>query len=524
MKNVINRTYRKLSNTDLPFLIFLVGIINVKLYVKVFFLLFYLCYIAYKKYKLPKNRNGVILFYFIMPVIGVIAPLLKYTSIDSVYWLGYFWGMASWIIAGIAFYLIYTTVVNSERRKILNTVDLFFALNILVSIIQLVIIMFMAHSIMPYWVWDSAEKFGTSTGDNLYGISWNNSITNSAISVIGIVYFLFNNKRNYAIACTLILLLSTSNFLVFISLFLLALIFIFSNKVLRKNVFFVTLCLLLYPLLSPTNIKYIGTVYNKFVSKDSLNKKEIHPAPVSMNEDYSYIFHSSEAFGKYHILLLKKLKFSSDHSKTKNPNLKLDPNLIKNYFYLLYGIQPKDAQLAGYSRSGKIYSLYLTAAFLGKDYKNLAFGAGTARFSSKQAIKMTGLGLQGNYPSNYVYASPEFFQYHLYSLLYFLSQDISLHSIINFPDTVYNQIAGEYGLLGIIAFIFLYIGYFWKYRKKYSYGLYLLILILLLFGLEYWFEMISITVIFELLMLLDIFAPHNTNATSTPSNSINASI
>ena len=69
---------------------------------------------------------------------------------------------------------------------------------------------------------------------------------------------------------------------------------------------------------------------------------------------------------------------------------------------------------------------------------------------------------------------------------------------------MYDQLIAEYGVLGVLAFILLYLAFFVKHLRELSYGIPLLLLLLGSFGVEYWFEQLSIVIVFELLMLLNI--------------------
>jgi hypothetical protein len=467
-----------------------------------------------------------------MPILGIIAPLLKAGVINNVYWLGYFWGATLWLMGALTFYLILTTIRNASREKILKTVSAFFTLNIIISLLQLALIMKQAHSLVPYWVLDTGEKFGTSTGDNIYGISGNSSITNAAISSAGVIYFLLNGNLKMVIACTFIVLLCTSNLSIIFLGFLLVLILIFSRSLkIKMHTLIAVIVLCIYPALSPANIDYIKNTAKNLAhpptvgqkQKRNENRRGFFSSPDYLPTFYTS-YHPTEQTSRFYIAQLKAMGKSDAGSTAGKGGAKLDSVVVGHYFAILYGHSVAESPLAGYSKSGKIFSYHQTVHFLKGSYTDMILGAGIGRFSSKTAVKMTGLSLQGKYPSGYVYASPEFFQNHLYTILYYLSKDVSYHSVINFPDSVYNQIAGEYGFLGIVAFAFLYLYFFVNRKRKYNYGYYLLILTLLFFGLEYWFEDISFTVVFELLMLLDIFTPQNKNVANSASNSINARI
>ena len=93
---------------------------------------------------------------------------------------------------------------------------------------------------------------------------------------------------------------------------------------------------------------------------------------------------------------------------------------------------------------------------------------------------------------------------HLDLYLNYFSKSAGFHSLINSPFSVYDQMLSEYGLLGFLALIIGYFGFFIKDYRKLTYGIPLLILLGGIFFIEYWFEQLSIIVFFELLLFLDI--------------------
>jgi hypothetical protein len=131
-------------------------------------------------------------------------------------------------------------------------------------------------------------------------------------------------------------------------------------------------------------------------------------------------------------------------------------------------------------------------------------GDGAGNFSSKLAFRASGLGFAGGYLQKHIYIDPDFLSNHLDIYLNYFSKKTDLHSLGNSPNSVYDQLLAEYGLLGFIAFLIYYVGYFLKHYKSLTYGLPILMIVLGLFFIEYWFEQLSILVFFELLLLLNI--------------------
>lgn len=83
------------------------------------------------------------------------------------------------------------------------------------------------------------------------------------------------------------------------------------------------------------------------------------------------------------------------------------------------------------------------------------------------------------------------------------------HSFIHLPFSGYNQLLGEYGVIGLLMFMLLYVGFFikkWKYLQS---GKILIGMLLIMFNLDYWFESLTLLVFFELLILIEVkYAEH----------------
>jgi hypothetical protein len=158
---------------------------------------------------------------------------------------------------------------------------------------------------------------------------------------------------------------------------------------------------------------------------------------------------------------------------------------------------------------GKALAVLQTFNFFKSHPFKLINGTGMGNFSSKLAFKITALKIAGGYPAKFSYVNPDFEQNHLALYLNYFTQPSGKHSLINTPNSTYDQLLSEYGLLGLSAFIIFYAGFFIKNIKQYSYGLPLLLFTTGLLFMEYWFEQLSVMVIFELLMFVNI--KENTN-------------
>jgi hypothetical protein len=513
------------KDADWAMLLFITGITHVKLYFKIAAVVFYLCYVLYNKYKTGK-LPGFSKFYFIMPVIGTVSAIVNHSFESDNYWFGYINGVFSWVLAGLSSYLLFLAVTNLPRHKVISTLKMFFLINGLVSFGELIVMIIQSGQLIPYWYWEPTEYYGGSTGDHVKGILSNISVANATINALGVVYFIYNKELKWAALCMIVLLLCTSNVTLILLIVLLAGILVLARekKVKANTLVMLLIISVVYPFLSYNNIKYVETVYDTEVQdKDqAAQEKEdkklgigqgvadyLDYAKTGKEDNYREPSHYRMRLNDSILLSYKdELKYIAAlgliESKS-NSNVHMESDSLKKLIRKWYGVPYDKTPLAKEKTLIKIYTVKQTLHYLVHGKKNFLLGAGIGNFSSKQAIKTTGLGLQGSYPISFIYISPDFLRYHLYSLLYVFSMPISEHSVINMPNSVYNQIAGEYGALGILAFLVFYIGYILKHFRSLKAGRYLVLIGLLFFGFEYWFEMLSLTIILELLLFLDIY-------------------
>ena len=165
-------------------------------------------------------------------------------------------------------------------------------------------------------------------------------------------------------------------------------------------------------------------------------------------------------------------------------------------------------------RPGKVISFFQTTSFFRQHPAKIIAGAGMGNFSSKLAFRATGFGFAGGYPQKHAYINTDFLTNHLDVYLNFFGRRASLHSLTNSPNSVYDQLLSEYGLLGLLAFAIFYVWFFARHAKTFTYGLPALLLLLLIFFTDYWFEQLSVIVFFELLLFLNIKETDNKALTS----------
>ena len=109
---------------------------------------------------------------------------------------------------------------------------------------------------------------------------------------------------------------------------------------------------------------------------------------------------------------------------------------------------------------GKLTAFLQTLNYFKHHRSRIITGVGIGDFSSKLAFRTTGLKIAGGYPVKYIYINHDFLVNHLDIYLNYFTRSVSLQSLTNNPFSVLDQILAEYGLIGIIALLMCYFGFF----------------------------------------------------------------
>ena len=473
------------DHVNIPLLIFLVGIMNIKLPVKVASVVLYAAWLLYKRRSLQGFGNRIVVFYALMAALAIISVAVQGVPDFSRYSLGLGIAVGQWLLAGATIGLIGCAVREMTRAQIVASLKSFFLLNAAVSLIQLITIAAETGAMMPYWD-ISNEKYGISTGDYIYGIFFYHSILNAAVNALGVVYFIFKKSWKYALLCLAVTCMGTSNLMLLATVVTLVLVLITGTGYRKPAMVTLVSGFLFYVLLSPHNFQYLSNTTGKQVNSE-VRDPEQGSGPNTGKQTYA-VAPADDCIEE---------QVRSDRSNGQG---------VFNTCYAdsIIAQDQTTNPLAYYGLPGKVFSFYQTIGFLGSDWQNLMVGSGPGLFSSKLALKMTGLNIQGTYPQRYVYIGEVYSQNHLYTMLYYLSQPLSEHSVLNFPNSIYNHIAGEYGLIGILLVLVIYLGYFVTRYKSSAAAPYLIVLMMALGVAEYWFEMISLTLMFETMVLSDV--------------------
>lgn len=529
---------------DWKLLLFLILFLNVKLEVKILAIaIIYLLQFNFK-FGFSFKNSRLPIFYLLAIAIAGINWVIYRTYTDLNYSLVLLTGIGFWALCILALHQVKLSVENNDTETIHRTILLFFVLNAALSFLNLAGIIIATGSINPYTYQGEYQKYFLGTGDYIRGITFDASTTNAVLNAFGVIYFLTKKNTVMLLLCMAVMLLTGSNFTNIALLGILAFLFIFRSSRDQKSLIAVCIMFLVIFMakISPQNNTYVVENFKRDFHLSKQNK----PAPPAKPRLYLPITQmpdsllttdekgwktAQRAIDSMYVLAHPELINAAGKAQapvkprpvTENgriliphPNINTHPyqHVIDTSAYqkqLLSFIAANRSALpiAGkdvfkFTLPGKITGWLQTLHFFSQHPYKFITGDGIGNFSSKLAFRVSGLGIAGGYPERFAYIDRDFLNNHLDIYLSFFSKKTDIHSLANNPDSVYDQLLAEYGLLGLMAFVIYYLGFFLKHRRQLTYGLPILILMLVMFFIEYWFEQLSVLLFFELLLLLDI--------------------
>ena len=527
MVNFVNtlkeKTTRFMMLVDLPLLIFLLLILNVSLGIKLIGVALIYCirpnFKTFFKGRLP-------LFYPLMMLLVIIQILFTYKN-GSNYMILISLVFLYWTASFLIINQLRLAIEKQGIEKVENTLITFFILNAVVTAFNLVMIMLEIHTINPYTFIGLNFKYYDSTGDHIRGITGDLSTVNMIINSLGLFYFLYQKRYAMSALCFIVAVCTTSNLGNFILLLFFICILIFNRSKLNKSIILCYLGFLIVFVvkISPSNLNYLN---NKFKSLLHLEKTPIqrrfedNTEKEKLISNYANKFHKTQSqkvakslYSVRNLIIEKqeqnKIQEKADDSLYVTEQIKIR-NRFVDFYTLHYGDTLTTLNRNYYNKyPGKYLSFLETFNYIDKSPVNLIIGAGGGNFSSKLAFKASNLGISGKYLEKYAYMSPAFKEDHLKLTLYYYLQPISEHSVLNFPNSVFNQLLGEYGLTGLILFLVTYVWFYLRKFKKLTYGRIILPVLLLFLLTDYWFESFSIVIIFELMMFIDLIKTDGQN-------------
>lgn len=515
--NSVSKTIRQ---TDWILLIFLLLFTNqAVLSLKVVGLLFVFLLRPNLKFGLFKGR--MILFYLLIVLLSLFNLVVNIKDFGKPYLSAFSVGSLFWLFAFLAFHQLKLSIEKKGVGAIYSTMKIYTLLNLIASLTQLVLIMMITGRINPYT--DLDFPYGMSTGDNIFGIPLQNSYFNMMISCMLALYFLF--KRNLLFVAfsivSLILVFGNVGTIIFIILLVALLGTGLLNDILRSNssdsrfqnwlnnisppgryYMYIPMIMLatsfFYAALSPENFKYLKEkLESKVFASKSNDKRDYRTIIEDQNiNDKVYDMNYTSDIEKEEINKRNSIKMAAPEAVLKGVSVNVNERVnAKKELTTLYIDRLQ----------GKVLSILETKQFLLSSTTNLLFGAGPVRFSSATAQKMAGFDSSRLFMNVLPhYESPMYQENHKLIIETRKASSSELFSNANWPDSFFNQIFGEYGVLGFLLFIVFYVWHFVKRITYWSYGFWLFLMLIPFAHLTYLFEPLCVVVIFELLMEADI--------------------
>jgi hypothetical protein len=440
-------------------------------------------------------------------------------------------GILFWAASLLAIHQLKGIVEETDKQVLHHTLFVFFMINVAASLLNLSLVFADIGIRNPFTYQGQFQKYFMNTGDHIKGISFDSSTTNAVICLFGIIYFLYRKQFAPMLACMVVLLLTGSNLINGLLAVVFLFLFLFRSSREQKSMMAICMFLLIVFLakVSPQNNQYINRLFREYVLQNKA-PLPVLPEPVTIRFMPDSLLDEEKRKEKFATLYLDSV--ARVQSKPFNSvqqasfiNLDTRPQIPGDSIHTATFQSSRDSttvqrQLAEYinNKLGPGFDFYMKGSplpgkamafcqsfhFLMNHPAKILLGDGTGNFSSKLAFRATGLKMAGSFPQRFVYSHDDFLQNHLSVYAWFFTQPGSTHSVIHAPASVYNQLLMEYGLAGMMAFVFFYLFYFGRQWKKMSYGIPLLAVLPVIFLTDYWFEQLSVVVLFELMMFTDM--------------------
>lgn len=524
-----------LKTLDWKLLLFLLLFLNVKIAVKIVAIIIVYLLRTDFKFGFRLQNSRLPLFYPLIIIVACAGLFISknYSAVHyPVVWL---YGIGFWLLCLLAVHQVQLAIERNDAEVIHHTLKAFFVINIVLSLGNLLYIIWQSGAANPYTYQGEHQKYFLNTGDYIKGLTFDTSNTNAIINAFGVIYFLIRKNAAMVSGCMIILLLTASNFTNIILMVILALLFVFKSSRNEKSIIAICVMLLVVFMVkvSPQNNGYVSETFNNILHRPNPDKTIPSPAAIKSGKlsaeqqritiAQHFIDSVNYAQSIQNGQKIKQTHFPDSMAITTNGRILIPEADINLEPYQSLVTTPADQlPLVAFTNQhktelplsgkpfkwsatpGKIVTAQQTIAFFKAYPTKLIMGDGMGNFSSKLAFRAASLNISGSYPASYTYIDHDFLTNHLDLYLNYFSQRAGYHSLLNSPFSVYDQLLSEYGIIGLLVFFGGYIWFFAKNIKALTYGVPLLLLTLAMLNIDYWFEQLSILVLFELLLLLDM--------------------
>lgn len=515
-----------LKNIDWPLLVFLLLFLNVKVIVKLAAIGFIYFFRPSFKFGFSWKQSRLPLFYLCVILIGLLNYFLTGGFKNINYTIAFSVGILFWLLSILSIHQVKLSVEQSPKANVYKSLFIFFMLNVTVSGIQLLRIIIETGEWNPYTYQGLYQKYFIGTGDYIKGITFDTSTTNAVLNAFGVFFFLIRKQFAAMLLCMTALLLTCSNFINLTVLLVFIYSLFFQSSRAQKSM--ITVCFVMLVLfmakVSPQNNDYAMRTFEKIFKGKVSKKNTILPTPVELRPDSTL----TEDEKKYKFAKLQIINAAVlEQAKNNKPDLaaliavrpkvpvanihsapfqhKQDSSAARLQvisFAMHIGRDTSTQRINAQKLPGKLLAVKQTFNYLSSHPEKIFLGAGIGNFSSKLAFRTTGLQVAGGYLEKYLYVNDDFRNNQLAIFLDYFGKDSGFHSITNSPNNVYVQLLAEYGVAGLLSFFIFYGWFFAKGAKRNSYAIPVLLVVGSALFVEYWFEQLSVLVVFELLMFM----------------------
>lgn len=396
-------------------------------------------------------------FYLALPAMEVIRLLFFTRDFSGAHLWTVGIGSAYWLMAYVTFLIIRYRVAHRNLTAITQALEAWFFINLGISLLQLFGVMYQSQSFNPYGLSDL--RYGNSTGDFIKGVLRAPCYMNMFINSFFAVWFLFRKQWNYCLLAILVCCLTTTNFanIIFLPVLVL-LLFVLKTKRARITIIGSVGIFLFFNLLFASgNVTYLkDSIVNASVEKMTISKEDADTTNRSFQADSAR---------------KESARIAALYEPIARPN-------------------------------GKVLSWKETYTYATSSVAHALFGAGMGNFSSLLALRMAHLYSQHGHSRVYdylpQYIHPDYRDNHYKIMEALYSLPDGYHSARHMPHSFPNKLLGEYGLVGVLFFIFGYVWYFVKRGAGSGFFLFLMLLTGGYLWFDYLFEYLSIMVFFEL--------------------------
>lgn len=411
------------------------------------------------------RNGGLHFFYLAMAGWTAIQYVIIVQDYSASYTIVALYALVQWIMMAI----IAAMLLAKTREAGIQTLNLYFWITAGLSLINLAGVLFHAGTLNPY---EAAPEpvFGMSSGDHITGLYgfhlWtpalgNYSNVNASILALFVLFYFYHRQWWKCGLAFFLMLTASSNAITLATLAMLAILVILVRSRAHFSGGFAVLLLtaVFYVFVTPKNLRYLeGELAKRFGI-------EFRSAPGASSRP----------------LTQRDWELSPTEISSRAGPLDFDVN----------------------KTTGKAHSFRQTGTYLLSSPLRFIGGAGAGRFSSLLALTAASKPEErGRIFRPLDFESAEYRKNHGKTVAAIKRLPPGYHTVSQMPYSWYNQICGEYGLLGLLLFLALYVG--WCVRRAgRGAGVVLLPMLLLLAVADYTFEAFCIVPVFEWLIFLN---------------------